>query len=74
LFEVNYQGEHIMVSGRAVGIADALSDAGRREGAEHRGAADTAGALGVPAQRPTRAAAAAANQAMDALHARGDLI
>ena len=44
------------------------------EADEHRLAADAAGALGVPAQRPARAAAAAANQAMEALHARGELV
>ena len=42
--------------------------------AEHRLAADAAGGLGVPAQRPARAAAAAANQAMDVLHTRGELV
>ena len=45
----------------------------RRVEAEHRVAADAAGRLGVPTQRPTRVAAAAANQAMDAMHARGEL-
>ena len=42
--------------------------------AQHTHAADTAGELGVPAQRPTRTATTAANQAMDALHARGELV
>ena len=42
--------------------------------AQHTHAADMAGELGVPAQRPKRTAAMAASQAMDALHARGELV
>ena len=45
-----------------------------REGAEHGRAADAAGQLGVPASRPPRAAAIAANVAMDALDQRGELV
>ena len=45
-----------------------------RVAAENKRAADAAHALGVPAQRPSRAAAAAANQAMDAMHERGELV
>ena len=45
----------------------------REEGAEHGRAADAAGQLGVPARRPPRAAATAANAAMDALDERGEL-
>ena len=45
----------------------------QREGAEHGRAADAAGQLGVPARRPPRAAATAANAAMDALEQRGEL-
>ena len=43
------------------------------ERAEHARAADVAVANGVPAQRPSRAAAAAANAAMNTLDARGEL-
>ena len=42
----------------------------QRESAEHSRAA---GQLGVPARRPPRAAAAAANAAMDVLDQRGEL-
>jgi len=45
----------------------------QRESAEHSRAADAAGQLGVPARRPPRAAAAAANAAMDVLDQRGEL-
>ena len=45
-----------------------------QEGAEHGRAADAAGQLGVPARRPPRAAATAANAAMDALDQRGKLV
>lgn len=44
-----------------------------QEGAEHGCAADTAGRLGVPVRRPPRAAATAANAAMDVLDQRGEL-
>ena len=57
-----------------VAFEETPSQARRRVEAEHRVAADAAGGLGVPTQRPTRAAATAANQAMDALHERGDLV
>ena len=40
---------------------------------EHTRAAGMAAALAVPAQRPRRGAAAAANAAMDRLHALGEL-
>ena len=40
---------------------------------EHNLAADRAVAPGVPEQRPRRAAAAAANTAMDVLEQRGEL-
>ena len=43
------------------------------EQAEQERAADMAAAQGVPARRPTRVAAAAANAAMDNLHAMGRL-
>ena len=45
----------------------------RRADAEQRRVADAAAVLGVPAQRPRRGAALAANAAMDNLHARGEL-
>ena len=45
----------------------------RRVEVEHARAADMAAALAVPAQRPRRGAALAANAAMDNLHARGEL-
>ena len=45
----------------------------RNERAEHERAADLAIAAGVPARRPTRKAAEAANQHMDEMHARGEL-
>ena len=45
-----------------------------RERAEHTRAADMAVANGAPERRPARAAAAAANAAMDDLHARGQLV
>jgi hypothetical protein len=43
------------------------------EKAEHHRAADAAVANGAPARRPSRAAAAAANEKMDALEERGQL-
>jgi hypothetical protein len=44
------------------------------ESAEHDRAADAAVANGAPAQRPSRAAATAANAAMDALEVCGELV
>ena len=55
-----------------------VRDAQRRRAAdernEHTRAADMAVAAGAPEQRPQRAAAAAANAAMDALEQRGELV
>ena len=44
------------------------------ERAEHAKAADVAVSNGAPAQRPRRAAAAAANEAMDDMDRRGELV
>ena len=46
----------------------------RAEQAEHTRAADMAAAHGIPNRRPTRHAAAAANVAMDAMDACGELV
>jgi hypothetical protein len=53
--------------------SDAQRARAQAERAEHGRAADTAVATGVPEQRPRRAAAAAANERMDAMEARGEM-
>ena len=53
---------------------DALRRHAAAERAEHDRAADLAARDGAPEQRPRRAAAAAANEKMDALEKRGELI